>query len=76
MKIKYLLIAGLILAILMIGAASASDANDTIGNEDQQILADSPKTFTELEIDINRTTTHSTAKAIRDMLKSAKAILQ
>jgi len=53
MKFKYLLIAGLILAILMIGAVSASDANDTIGTEDQQNLADSPKTFTKLEIDIN-----------------------
>ena len=52
MKFKYLLITGLILAILMTGAVCASDANDTIGTEDQQILADSPKTFTELEIDI------------------------
>ena len=50
---KKIILGVLLVLLFSIGAACASDANDTIGTEDQQILADSPKTFTELEIDIN-----------------------
>ena len=50
---KKIILGVLLVLLFSIGAAYASDANDTIGTEDQQNLADSPKTFTELEIDIN-----------------------
>ena len=50
---KKIILGVLLVLLFSIGAACASDANDTIGTEDQQILADTPRTFTELEIDIN-----------------------
>ena len=50
---KKIILGVLLVLLFSVGATCASDANDTIGTEDQQILADSPKTFTELEIDIN-----------------------
>ncbi len=50
---KKIIIAALLLFIFSLGAVCAGDVNETLSAEDMQTLSDSPKTFTELNNDIN-----------------------